>query len=327
MSGDNLRMKFKLNETGNESIQEILNSQFKKVGPFSKESDQNDIMSGLSDLWKAMEKGVELKSTKVQKGHLFSFVKAVAIHQGWVEEIVQSSEDEEIVEVNDSDEDQENESDDVEIDQKSEKSKSVKKPLNVNIERKNLHSNVCKFYRSAKCKYGVSGKDKDYKGNICQYDHPPICHEYRKFEKNPEKGCKEKECVKMHYNFCQWYHDCKDMDNCKLYHPKRKQTKLKKSNNQPSFQPRDGSRPKRAYECKNCDSSEKTNQGSFQTRDEKMNFLGQHYPSQIPSWVWENRSPAYPYKQPFSNQGNMQDQHKKEMRGILTSMEKLFNQL
>ena len=116
---------------------------------------------------------------------------------------------------------------------------------------------------------------------------------------------------------------------------------------QPSFQPREGSRPKRANECKNCDSSRKTNQGSFQTRDgnrssqpkkrtdehnswesdEKMNFLGQHYPSQIPSWVWENRSPAYPYKQPFSNQGNMQDQHKKEMRGILTSMEKLFNQL
>ena len=88
---------FKLKETGTKSIQEILNSQLSNVGPFSKEADQSDIMSGLSDLWKAMEKGVELKSTKVQKGHLFSFVKAVAIHQGWAEKIVQSSEDDEIV--------------------------------------------------------------------------------------------------------------------------------------------------------------------------------------------------------------------------------------
>ena len=82
MSGVNLKMKFKLSEAGNKSIHEILNSQFNNVGPFSKEADQSDIMSGLSDLWKAMEKGVELKSTKVQKEHLFSFVKAVAIHQG-----------------------------------------------------------------------------------------------------------------------------------------------------------------------------------------------------------------------------------------------------
>ena len=56
-----------------------------------------------------------------------------------------------------------------------------------------------------------------------------------------------------------------------------------KSYNQPSFQPRDESRPRRAYEYNNCDIVEKTN------------FLGQQYPSQIPSWVWENRSPGYPY--------------------------------
>jgi hypothetical protein len=291
MSGVNLKMKFKLKETGTKSIQEILNSQLSNVGPFSKEEDQSDIMSGLSDLWKAMEKGVELKSTKVQKGHLFSFVKAVAIHQGWVEEIVQSSEDDKIVEVNDSDEDQESEIDDDENDQKNERSKSVEKPLNVNIERKNLDSNVCKFYRSAKCKYGVTGKDKDYKGNICQYDHPPICHEYRKFEKNPEKGCREKECDKMHYNFCKWYRDCKDMDNCKFYHPKRKQTK-----------PTDGSRPKRAYECNNCDSSEKTN------------FLGQRQP-QVTSRVWENQ--ALQYKPPFPGTEKMQEE---KMRDLFANM-------
>ena len=313
MSGVNLKMKFKLKETGTKSIQEILNSQLSNVGPFSKEADQSDIMSGLSDLWKAMEKGVELKSTKVQKGHLFSFVKAVAIHQGWVEEIVQSSEDDKIVEVNDSDEDQESEIDDDENDQKNERSKSVEKPLNVNIERKNLDSNVCKFYRLAKCKYGMTGKNKDKRGNICQYDHPPICHEYRKFEKNPEKGCREKECDKMHYNFCKWYRDCKDMDNCKFYHPKRKQKKPMKSNNQPSFQHRDGSRPTRKYECNNCDSSEKTN------------FLGQHYPPKVMSWVWENQnqSQARQYKQPFTGPGNMQEQ---KMRDLFTNMEKMYNE-
>ena len=125
MSGVNVKMKFKLNDAGNKSVHEILNSQVKNVGPFSKEEDQSDIMSGLNDLWKAMEKGVELKSTKVQKGHLFSFVKAVAIHQGWAEEIVQPSGDDKIEEVNDDDENQENEIDDGEKDQKGERSESV----------------------------------------------------------------------------------------------------------------------------------------------------------------------------------------------------------
>ena len=323
MSGVNLKKKFKLNETGNESIQEILNSQSNKVGPFSKESDQNDIMSGLSDLWKAMEKGVELKSTKVHKEHLVSFVKAIAIHQGWVEEIVQPTGDDETGEVNDdevndSDEDQESETDDDENDQKIEKSKSVEKALNVNNVRKNLQSNVCKFYRSAKCRYGMRGKTKDKRGNTCQFEHPPICQKFRMFEKNPEKGCLEKECDKLHYNFCKWYHDCKNEENCKFYHPKRKQTKLMKSNNQPSFQTRDGSRPiqanKNSHECKNCESSE-----------EMKNFLGQHFPSRVSSRVWENQSPAYQFKQPFSSQENMQEQNKKEMKGILTSIEMLFN--
>ena len=175
-------------------------------------------------LWK---KGVELKSTKVQKEHLFSFVKAVAIHQGWAEKIVQSSGDDEIEEVNDSEENKEDEIENGEKDQNDEKSESVKEPLNVNNERKNLHSNECKFYRTKKCKYGMTGKTKDNRGNICQYDHPPICQEFKKFEKT-EKGCQEKECVKMHYNFCKWYNYCKDKENCKFYQPKRKQTKPEK---------------------------------------------------------------------------------------------------
>ena len=59
------------------------------------------------------------------KDHLFSFVKAVAIHQGWAEEIVQPSGDDKIEEVNDDDENQENEIDDGEKDQKGERSESV----------------------------------------------------------------------------------------------------------------------------------------------------------------------------------------------------------
>merc|ERR1739836_283668 len=98
----------------------------------------------------------------------------------------------------------------------------------------------------------MTGKNKDWRGNICQYDHPPICQEYRKFERNREKGCREKECDKLHYNFCKLYRDCKDMDNCGFYHPKRKQTKP-----MPSFQPRDGSRPRREYERSSRESSEK----------------------------------------------------------------------
>ena len=313
MSGVNLKRKFKLNETGNKSVQEVLNSQFKNVGPFSKESDQSDVMSGLSDLWKAMEKGVELKSTKVHKEHLVSFVKAIAIHQGWVEEIVQPTGDDETGEVNDdevndSDEDQESETDDDENDQKIERSKSVEKALNVNSERKNLHSNVCKFYRSAKCKYGMRGKTKDKRGNTCQFEHPPICQKFRMFEKNPEKGCLEKECDKLHYNFCKWYHDCKNKEDCKFYHPKQgKQTKPMRSNNQNSFQPREGSRPERRFEYNNRDSSEKTN------------FLGHRYPPQVTSRVWENQD--HQYKQ--TGPENMREQR---LRDILSNMENMFQQ-
>ena len=90
-----------------------------------------------------------------------------------------------------------------------------------------------------------------------------------------------------------------------------------KSNNQPSFQTRDGSRPiqanKNSHECNNCKSSE------------EMNFLGQHFPSRVASRVWENQSPAYQFKQPFSSQENVLEQNKKEMKGILTSIEMLFN--
>ena len=306
-----MSMRIKINEDGYEALKEVFTNQ-KECGPFVKSPDPDDLVKAL----KLMEIGKENGSSKFTKPILFNIIKALLIQQKWAEKVegeIEKDEDEINTEESNENnvheneiEEGKNEKDDLENkDQNKEKSKTEKKPLNV--------KQVCKFYKTAKCKYGMSGKNKDFRGNICQYDHPPICQEFRKFEKNPEKGCKDKECDKFHYNFCKWYHDCKDMENCGFYHPKRKQTKPMKRNIQ-GLQPRDGSRPMRAVECNKCDSSEKTN------------FLGQQYPSQIPSWVWENRSPAYPYKQPFSNQENMQNQHKKEMRGLLTSMEKLFNQ-
>ena len=314
-----MSVRIKISEDGFNALNEVFSNQ-KEVGPFIKSPDPDDLMKAL----KLMEVGKENGSSKFTKPILFNIIKALLIQQKWADKIegeIEKVEDE--VDTEESSKVEENNVLEIEIeeekseydfwgsplenkDQNKDKSKTEKKPFNV--------KQVCKFYRTAKCVHGMTGKTKDKMGNICQYDHPPICQKFRKFEKNPEKGCQEKECDKLHYNFCKWYHDCKDMDNCKFYHPKRKQTKPMKSYNQPSFQPRDESRPRRAYEYNNCDIVEKTN------------FLGQQYPSQIPSWVWENRSQAYQYKQPFSNQENLQDQHKKEMRGILTSMEKLFNQ-
>ena len=153
----------------------------------------------------------------------------------------------------------------------------------------------------------MTGKTKDKRGNTRQYDHPPVCQEFKKFEKT-EKGCQEKECVKMHYNFCKWYKYCKDKENCKFYHPKQgKQTKPMRSNNQNSFQPREGSRPERRFEYNNRDSSEKTN------------FLGHRYPPQVTSRVWENQD--HQYKQ--TGPENMREQR---LRDILSNMENMFQQ-
>ena len=340
-----MSVRIKISEDGFKALNEVFSIQ-KEFGPFVKSPDPNDLVKAL----KLMETGKENGSSNLTKPILFNILKALLIQQKWadrvegeienVEEESNTEESNEFVEK----EEVNNEFDRKDLEnkvQKVEKSKteekplnvnhvhdnvnhqngkgsgSVKKTLNVNNERKNLHNNVCKFYRLAKCRYGMTGKTKDKRGNTCQFEHPPICQKFRMFEKNPEKGCLEKECDKLHYDFCKWYHDCKNEENCKFYHPKRKQTKLMKSNNQPSFQTRDGSRPiqanKNSHECNNCKSSE------------EMNFLGQHFPSRVASRVWENQSPAYQFKQPFSSQENVLEQNKKEMKGILTSMEMWFN--
>ena len=294
-----MSVRIKISEDGYKALNEVFTNQ-KECGPFVKSPDPDDLVKAL----KLMEIGKENGSSKFTKPILFNIIKALLIQQKWAEKVegeIEKDEDEinteesneNNVHENEIEEDK-NENDDLENkDQNKEKSKTEKKPLNV--------KQVCKFYKTAKCKYGMSGKNKDFRGNICQYDHPPICQEYRKFERNREKGCREKECDKLHYNFCKLYRDCKDMDNCKFYHPKRRQTKP-----MPSFQPRDGSRPKREYERSSWESSE------------KMNFLGQRYPPQVTSRVWENPgNQAQQYKQPFPGTENMQEER---MRVLFTNM-------
>ena len=137
-----------------------------------------------------------------------------------------------------------------------------------------------------------------------------------------EKGCQIKDCNKMHVKHCKYYNTCKDYkdnDNCRFYHPKKKQKLQVKGNNQTSFQPKEENRylqeNKRKFECNNCVSSE------------NKDFLGQKYPSQISSWVWENQSQAHQYKQPFTGPEKMQEQNKlNQMKGMLKSMEMLFHQ-
>ena len=141
-----------------------------------------------------------------------------------------------------------------------------------------------------------------------------------------EKGCQIIDCNKMHVKHCKYYNTCKDYkaghndnNNCRFYHPKKKQKLQVKGNNQTSFQPKEENRylqeNKRKFECNNCVSSE------------NKDFLGQKYPSQISSWVWENQSQAHQYKQPFTGPEKMQEQNKlNQMKGMLKSMEMLFHQ-
>ena len=320
MTGVN--MKIKLKDDGVKVIQEILTTQFNQFGPFSKDGDQSDVLVAI----RAMETGGEMKSSKVKKEHLSNIIKALIAHQNWAEKFDQTNEadvteqigNENGSEINNVEDDQDEEIEDDQSDQIGEKSEPAK---NIKQERKFLQ-NVCKFYRAGKCIYGMSGKNRDKRGNICPYEHPEICKKYKMFE-DKEKGCQIKDCNKMHVKHCKYYNTCKDYkdnDNCRFYHPKKKQKLQVKGNNQTSFQPKEENRylqeNKRKFECNNCVSSE------------NKDFLGQKYPSQISSWVWENQSQAHQYKQPFTGPEKMQEQNKlNQMKGILTNMEMLVHQV
>lgn len=305
----------KIGDDNFETLNDIFTNQ-REFGPFVKGSDPNDLKLALM----MMSKGTEV-SSKLNKEHLNNIVKAFLMHLRLAEKVeikddqsnsiqseINGMAEEEVIEDDQSDK----------IGEKSEPAKNIKQ------ERKILQ-NVCKFYRAGKCIYGMSGKNRDKRGNICPYEHPEICKKYKMFE-DKEKGCQIKDCNKMHVKHCKYYNTCKDYkaghndnNNCRFYHPKKKQKLQVKGNNQTSFQPKEENRylqeNKRKFECNNCVSSE------------NKDFLGQKYPSQISSWVWENQSQAHQYKQPFTGPEKMQEQNKlNQMKGILKNMEMLFHQ-
>jgi hypothetical protein len=192
-----VKMKIKLNDDGVKVIQEILTTQFNQFGPFSKDGDQSDVLVAI----RAMETGGEMKSNKVKKEHLSNIIKALIAHQNWAEKFDQTNEadvteqigNENGSEINNVEDDQDEEIEDDQSDQIGEKSEPAK---NIKQERKILQ-NVCKFYRAGKCIYGMSGKSRDKRGNICPYEHPEICKKYKMFE-DKEKGCQIDDCNKMH---------------------------------------------------------------------------------------------------------------------------------
>ena len=265
MSGVNL--KIKISEDGYKALNDVFNNQ-KEFGPFVKSQDHNDLIQAL----KLMEKGKENGSSKFTKPILFNIIKALLIQQKWadkvegeIENVVDETNTEESSEV-DENEVLENENVKDENDRKDlknevqneEKSKAAKKLLNV--------KNVCKFYRSANCTHGMLGKTKDKRGNICQHDHPPICMKFKLFEYHEENGCHDKDCDKMHVKHCKYYNTCKDYkaghndkDNCRFYHPKKKQKFQVKGNIQTSFQPKEENRYLQENKSNHYGSSEKRN--------------------------------------------------------------------
>ena len=58
---------------------------------------------------------------------------------------------------------------------------------------------VCKHYKNARCKYGISGK-KDGEG-VCPYSHPKLCKKLIEHGNRGQRGCTKG-------------------DNCELFHPK-----------------------------------------------------------------------------------------------------------
>ena len=304
-------IRIKIGDDKFETLNDIFTNQ-KEFGPFVKGSDPNDLKLALM----MMSKGTEV-SSKLNKEHLNNIVKAFLMHLRLAEKVEIKDDQSNSIQSEIKEMAEEEVIEDDQSDKTGEKSEPAK---NIKQERKILQ-NVCKFYRVGKCIYGMSGKNRDKRGNICPYEHPEICKKYKMFE-DTEKGCQSNDCNKMHVKHCKYYNTCKDYkdnDNCRFYHPKKKQKLQVKGNNQTSFQPKEENRylqeNKRKFECNNCVSSE------------NKDFLGQKYPSQISSWVWENQSQAHQYKQPFTGPEKMQEQNKlNQMKGILKNMEMLFHQ-
>lgn len=171
----------KLNDFGSKTLKDVLT---KTEGPFSK---SENVMLALE----LMEKGQELASNQITKVHLTNIIKAICTHLEWTEELNEQGT------ITEAPEDP------------MEENKNI--PLSVSNVKKESE-NICKFYRSGKCKHGSSGK-------TCKFNHPTTCKKFELYG-NKENGCKVKNCEKLHLSLCKLF--MKQYGNkCRYFHPKR----------------------------------------------------------------------------------------------------------
>ena len=161
-----------------------------------------------------MAQGEELISTKVTKAHLANIIKVLCFKLKWNEDpmdieeksSIESTEEKNSIETND----------DKEI------------HSNAQNEVKNSEK-ICKFYRVGKCQHGKTGKKPNSAGKTCEYSHPPTCKKFELFGYQ-EKGCKAKNCGKLHLSLCKKFmkfQTCKFAEKCRYYHPKGLKSHIK----------------------------------------------------------------------------------------------------
>ena len=59
-------------------------------------------------------------------------------------------------------------------------------------------SNICKFYKDGRCKYGISGR----KGSTCNYEQPKACPKYLVNGNRTGRGCSNNQCRLFHPKMC-----------------------------------------------------------------------------------------------------------------------------
>ena len=260
-------MKLKLNDQGYDILKDELS---KNEGTFSKTTN---VMLAF-DL---MENEEELTSTQVTKAHLANIIKILCNKLKWIEEP----------------EDLQNCENEVKTDAKRDiKKTDEENHSNVKHEEKNSEK-VCKFYKTGKCKYGRSGRNKDQNGKSCDFMHPQTCKKFELFGYK-EGGCKDKKCNKLHMTLCKIFmrhQECKFGDTCKYYHPKKLRNQRQSSNFIFSETVKEGN-------LTYAQAAKSTFQPKSQS-SEQSPFLGQNQIIQQPIIGLTNQ-----FQQPIKEQGN-----------------------
>ena len=275
----------KLDSQGYDILQEELS---KNEGPFSK---THNVMLAL-DL---MAKEEELSSTQVTKFHLANIIKILCNKLGWIEESEDKKESE-----NDT----------------TKATKEETEHSDVSNVTKNSEK-VCKFYRGGNCKHGKSGKKPDQNGDTCRFSHPQTCKKFELFGYK-EKGCKLKNCEKLHLSLCKKYmryKSCAYGEKCKFFHPKGLKDTNHIKENQNQFE-HNGNEERSTY----ANVVKKSLQP--QISQSNGNFLGVSQP------VHQNfAGQGYHIQQPFLGQANHTSQALIEMQKQQKLMLDLFMNL